>query len=168
MAVYTCTSERYCYLARQSDTSTEIIDLSNLHILHQPTQSPRSDTGPSSPGGKHHHLEQVNNHELHQDQQSSERVCMKRFSSALCLADQQHQSTKSNKSNANCQTQKHSPQQQVPTEGGNMRTSGTLKQVRLAPDDPMVLARQRRPSASNQGSLNVDQQGEYLLGTGSG
>lgn len=30
----------------------------------------------------------------------------------------------------------------------------------LEPQDPIILARQRRPSASNQGSVNVDQQGE--------
>lgn len=30
----------------------------------------------------------------------------------------------------------------------------------LAPDDPMILARRRRPSVCNQGSVNVDQQGE--------
>lgn len=29
----------------------------------------------------------------------------------------------------------------------------------LCPEDPMILARQRRPSVSNQGSVNVDQQG---------
>lgn len=55
------------------------------------------------------------------------------------------------------------------TRAGNSCGSSTRKSSKetsqgllLSPEDPIILARQRRPSASNQGSVNVDQQGKFV------
>lgn len=114
-----------------------------------------------------------------------ERMRMKRFSSALCLADRQQQ-----RQQADAGKEVQQQQQQVagsakakvalisveqPTQQ-QRKSSGKVPiakiktpdeaiardnddKLHLAPDDPMILARQRRPSVS-KGSVNVDQQGE--------
>ncbi|GLJ59020.1 hypothetical protein SUGI_1488620 [Cryptomeria japonica] len=104
---------------------------------------------------------------------------MKRFSSALCLADKQkqqeavadeatqqqaHQITvsqqKTNRLDPNRLSQQQQQQQcksATKSAGKSKTVAGTADKLQLAPEDPMILARQRRPSVS-KGSVNVDQQ----------
>lgn len=114
-----------------------------------------------------------------------ERMRMKRFSSALCLADvQQHHEQQQQQQQEEEDQQQQQYQQQVaglqrksrPAMDAsrpslqqqqqcksNAKSAARAKpatdKLQLAPDDPMILARQRRPSVS-KGSVNVDQQGE--------
>lgn len=117
---------------------------------------------------------------------------MKRFSSALCLVDQhqQHQHHQKQQVKRNSTQQQQQAQLPATTSSGlGIRRSGSPRrgttssqtsselaqtsrpgkganygQLLLAShEDPMVLARQRRPSASNQGSVNVDQQGKCTI-----
>lgn len=106
---------------------------------------------------------------------------MKRFSSALCLADRQQRPPQAEVGSAVAQQQQQqqvasSPRVKLPQTADQStqqqrKSVGKLASVKtktpddahdrlhLAPDDPMILARQRRPSVS-KGSVNVDQQGE--------
>lgn len=98
---------------------------------------------------------------------------MKRFNSALCLNDNQPNEhsgqARASGGRANrCQGQQQAKQAE-PSQMGQGRAQEVPKRLALpdghagqllAPDDPVILARHRRPSASDQGSVNVDQQGK--------
>lgn len=106
-----------------------------------------------------------------------ERMRMKRFSSALCLADVQQQQQQQQEAEDQQQVASHqrknlaamdasrpSLQQQQQCKSSaksaaKAKPAAPTDKLQLAPDDPMILARQRRPSVS-KGSVNVDQQGE--------
>lgn len=83
---------------------------------------------------------------------------MKRFSSALCLAEQAPKFANQNPQRATIRVQ---VEQQSSKKSAKQAAKTRDQSALLVPDDPMILARQRRPSASNQGSINVDQQGEF-------
>lgn len=89
---------------------------------------------------------------------SGKQTQMKRFSSAQCLADKQ-QATTIKGSGAKMKQQKQKLKKKAQQQQQQCKQSEGL----LLPEDPMVLARQRRPSVSNQGSVNVNQQGELLM-----
>lgn len=132
---------------------------------------------------------------------------MKRFSSALCLADkqrqqnqqlQQQQQVDKNKNikdchecghklaaNHNCRPKDHQLSAQELKRASRRKKSAATNNNKSKPEvpklveppkdipseqqqqqqqhalDPMILARQRRPSVCNQASVNVDQQGEF-------
>lgn len=111
---------------------------------------------------------------LEQDSGDQAGSGMKRFSSAQCLVDEnllinkgksmggkskQHK-RKQNKAHKVASNNNNVIQQQSSKQRLSANYDNSSDQL-LAPDDPMILARQRRPSVSNQGSVNVDQQGEF-------
>lgn len=98
--------------------------------------------------------QQVTDNENKEAQEDS--FLIKRFNKNKTAQD-------SNQDNKQDKKKSNKSQHQSASYSGRKESKGAgQERSLLEPQDPIVLARQRRPSASNQGSVNVDQQGEFI------